>query len=559
MFDSIRRHQKWLWIVIMTVTIISFVAFFSPATQQTASNRGFFGQSPSVGSVNGRPLSEDEYYKIYREVLLRYWVSAGEWPRRQVEQMIADQIRARLLLIEKLEEMDVQVPESAVGKWIVQTFQDPNQKTFRKDLYDRLIKEELPNKGITLQDFERFVRHEVGIQHLIEVTGVSGNLVTPQEAEAQFRKEEEQVDTEVILLSATNYLDKVTIDPAALATFYTNQQANYRVPERVIVNYVKFDPTNYITEAEQAMNQITNLAQRIDEEYARRGTNAFTDSNNQPLPTEAAKEKIRTELRQQYSLIEARKKAIELANELFDLPMKPESLANLAAAKGLVLNTTPPFARNEVPPGLGVSQNFTEMAFKLTPTEPFPETPILTENAVYFIGFNSKVPSEIPPLETIRDRVVEDFRRSRATELVNAAGNELHSALTNAIAQGKSFQDAAKEANATVIDVPPVSQKTPLVPVLPNRADLTALKNAAFALKEGEISAFTPTRSGGLIVRLQAKVPVSAEKMSKEFPEYLAEMRRNRRYEAFTDWLRKELELAQIVLPSDKEEKQSVN
>jgi len=561
MFASIRRHQKWLWIFISAVTIISFVAFFSP-NQQNPFARKTSGTEP-VGSINGRPITRDEYLDVYREAHLRYLFSYGRWPEndeatRQLG-IMEQETRNRLLLTEKLKELDVRVSEKAAADWIVEAFQDRERKTFRKDAYANFIKNTLPEGRLSQKDFERFVRHEVGIQHLINVAGLSGKLVTPQEAEAIYRREHEQVDTEAVFLSSSNYLSAVTMDPTALATFYTNNAASYRDPERIQVSYVKFDATNHLAEADQKLSQMTNIHQIVEATYQQRGTNSFVDANNQPMTPDAAKQKIRDEIRQTLGLTEAHKKAIDFANKLIALPPQTNNLANLAAAEGLLSQITEPFGQNEEPPNLKVPLTFSQAAFSLSPQEPVYEQPIVGEESVYLIGWNKRIPSSLPPLDSIRAKVEEDFRRNKVRELVSNAGNELYNSITNALAQGKAFSAAVAEANFTSIDLPPFSQKTTVLPELPYRNSLPSLKNSAFALSPGKLSSFTQASDGGFIVRLQAKVPVSDARVKEELPDFLADLRRSRQYEAFSEWLRKERELAQIILPTDKTENKAAN
>ena len=138
-------------------------------------------------------------------------------------------------------------------------------------------------------------------------------------------------------------------------------------------------------------------------------------------------------------------------------------------------------------------------------------------------------------------------------EMTHAAGTELYNTLTNGMGQGKTFQAACLEANVLIADLPPFSQKTTALPELQNRGDLSSLKTAAFALTAGKISSFTPTRDGGFIVHLQAKIPVAESRLKAELPEYLSDLRRSRQYEAFAEWLRKEMELARISLPGEKQ------
>ena len=59
MFAHIRRHQKWLWILISAAVIISFVWLFSP-TQQMQGGTGDL--NAQLGSIYGDPITVREYY-----------------------------------------------------------------------------------------------------------------------------------------------------------------------------------------------------------------------------------------------------------------------------------------------------------------------------------------------------------------------------------------------------------------------------------------------------------------------------------------------------------------
>ena len=55
MFGTIRKHQTWLWAVIITVIIFSFVIYFSPYSKMNDSRRG----PVNLGSINGERISLD--------------------------------------------------------------------------------------------------------------------------------------------------------------------------------------------------------------------------------------------------------------------------------------------------------------------------------------------------------------------------------------------------------------------------------------------------------------------------------------------------------------------
>lgn len=553
MFGTIRRHQKWLWIVISTVTIISFVAFFSPQRRKQA---GWTGPRDLIGSINGRSVTRAEYADAYREAELRYLFSYGNWPDSDATMrqsgMLEREARNRLILIEKLNQLNIEVSESAMAQWIAEAFRDRTDKTFRKDSYDQFIKTALPSRGLTHADFERFARHEVGIQHLVALAGSAGKLIPPQEAETMFKHENEERQADALFIASSNFLAQVTVDPAAVATYYTNQQAVYRIPEKIQVSYVKFAATNYLAEADQELAKNTNLNQYVEGVYLQRGTNSFKDASGVVMTADAAKQKIRDEIRQTGGLEQAREKAVEFANELFKLEDKNGALEKLAAAKGLPSAVTEPFGQFETPKGLNVPSTFGQVSAKLTPEEPFADQLITAEDGVYVIALKQKIPAQIPPLDNIREKVTQDYTNSRALELARAAGRELHTAITNGVAQGKTFEAVAAEKNASPVVLTPFARKTTTLAGVPNRSDVSQLVSTAFQIEPGKVSDFVPTRTGGFIVHVKSVVPVAEDKLKSELPEFTKNLRQSRQYEAFSEWFQKQSESAQVVLPGDK-------
>src|SRR2546421_11792700 len=78
MLAHIRRHQRWLWGVIATLTIISFVYFLDPSTGRRGGGRSIFSGGPSdFGYINGRALGAGEYEQMKQEARLEHLFSSG--------------------------------------------------------------------------------------------------------------------------------------------------------------------------------------------------------------------------------------------------------------------------------------------------------------------------------------------------------------------------------------------------------------------------------------------------------------------------------------------------
>lgn len=535
MFGTFRKHQTWLWAIIIVVIVISFVIYFSPYQRMTGAQRG----TANLGSINGHRISEEEYVKARREVFLRTFFMTGNWPDEDAKKQGGELDRDTyqwLLLIQKQEQLGIHISTEVVAqaaKAMMSQFQRGGINS-----PEMFIEQVLKRVGFDEDDLERFVRHYIGMQEMIATLGLSGKLVTPQEVRALFKREHEEVATEAVFFSASNYLAGVTTTPDAVMQFYTNRQAAYRIPDRVQVSYVRIDLTNYLAEANQALGRMTNLDLQIEEAYRQGGTNFLREVKAQSL--EEAKVKVREARRKEFEMQSARKQALEFATPLFDMePMRAENLDKLAKDKGLVVRTTAPFDLQDGPKELEVGQDFAQKAFARTPDDPF-AGPILGQDGVYVIALVKKLPSEIPPLDQIRAQVENDYRLTQALSLARQAGTAFYQTLTNGLAQGKTVAAICAEAKLHLVEVPPLSLSTRELPQVEDHLQLNQFKQIAFTSPLGKVSPFQMTPEGGVIVYVKSKLPLDEAKMNASLPAFANYVRQSRQNEAFNDWFRKE-------------------
>jgi len=535
MFGTIRKHQTWLWAVIITLTIISFVVFFSPYSRLNSGRGG----SSNLGSINGVPVTPEEYQQTEHEVFLRYFFMNGSFPNEEARKSGFDPVREiylRLLLIHKQNDLNIHVGSELVAQ-TARNMLRPLQKA-NINSPTAFVKQILEPRGLQLDDLERFIRHELGVQEMISTIGLSGKLITPQEAQSLYEREHQEVAAEAVFFQASNYLASVTATPEAISQYYSNHIANYRIPDRIQINYVEYVLTNFQAEADAELAKITNINERLDAIYQQRGTNYYSEAKT---PQEA-KQKILEEERHNLMTVAAHKKASAFATELFDKePMRPENLPALAKEKGLTVKVSAPFDRETGPKDLHVHSEFTKRAFALSPTnEPF-AGPLVAEDAVYIIGWNRQIPSEIPPFEVMKERVTADYKFDQARALARQAGEALYATVTNGLAQGKAFSNICAEAKAPVTVLPPFSLSTRASSV-EEHMPFTQLKQLAFGTAPGKVSPFQPTFEGGGLVYVKARLPVDQAKMQADLPDFVNYVRMNRQSEAFNDWFRRQAE-----------------
>ncbi|HEU5124340.1 MAG TPA: SurA N-terminal domain-containing protein [Verrucomicrobiae bacterium] len=532
MFGTIRKHSSWLWLIIIAAMVVTMVIYFSP----TASTGGGARAAGDFGSIDGDKISQAEFVNASREASLAYFLSYGRWPESNPASGFDPdrETYQRLFFLKKIKDYNIQVDSESVAQAArnILTQAGRGQAVPLDAFVDQVLK-----GHATAEDFERYVRHQLALQQLISVVTLSSELVTPQEAQALYATFHQEIASDAVFFSGTNYQTSVTPPtPQVLGEFYTNQASLYRIPDRIQVSYVTFSASNYLAQADKLLAAETNLNAIVEENYQQRGTNFYPN-----LTPDEAKQKIREEMRHQVALNEARHAADEFANQLFDQePMRSENLTALASTNHLAVKVTAPFDEENGPVEFDGGANFTRDAFRLTPDEPF-AGPVLTEDAVYVAALAKKIPSTVPPLESIHAKVAADYKQSQASQMARRAGNDFAQKVATELAAGKSFAVICAEAKVKPVALPPISQSTTNVPPqLQGHVSFYQFQRVAFDVTPGKASEFSPTAEGGFVVYVEKRLPVDQAKMTADLPDFIKAIRQSRSRDALNAWLEKE-------------------
>jgi hypothetical protein len=534
MFGTIRRHSTWLWIVIIGLTVISFVYWGANPGGQGGGGRGNFGR------INGKPVTEEAIVNAQKLAKLQFFFRYQDWPGPEAQRAgykILEEGYKLLLLDQNLEQLGIVAGDEAKATVAANILRSIRQQGINSlaEFEQAVLKRE----GLGLEDLNRFIEHEVAMRQLTMLEGLSGRLATPQMVESLYRRENEELSAQVVFFSASNYLARVAVTPDAVQTFFTNQMALYRIPERVQVKYVTFPVSNYTAQAEERMAAVTNLQDQIDAQYLKRGTNYYSETSS----SEEAKAKIREELFQDILQFEARLAAAAFADTLMSADnMKASDLDALATQKGLTVQTTAPFAREEVPDGLAVNSLFAQEAFKLTPEEPF-GGPVVGDDSVFIIALDQRIPSENARFEDVKSKVEDRYRLQQATVMAREAGIAFVSQLTNGLAAGKTFAGVCTEVGQTPVLLPPFSQSTRELPEVEAHTALNLFKQVALTTPVGSASGFQYTADGGYVAYVQSRLPVDEARMNQELPQYTQFVRQSLGNEAFGEWFSREAQV----------------
>jgi len=531
MFGTIRKHSKWMWIIIVAATIVSFVIFFGPGGRQGQDET----QKYNFGTIGDQPITRDEYVGAQRSAYLDYFFNRGQWPDRDpaAKQGGFNEERLtyeRLLLMSKARELGISVsPESAakVAADIIRNSGAGSPREFEQRVLAGYA---------SLADFGRFVEQFITIQQLAATVGLPGNLVTPKEATALWKYENQEVSADLVFVPASNYVASVTATPEALQQFFTNQIERYRVPAKVAINYVEFAITNYWPIAGQMFtNGVTNIAEYAQAVYEQRGSNAFAGK-----PLAEATEQIINDTKRNFARRAATTNALALHVEMTDSEkVAPDALIKAAQRANLPVKLSPPFDTQSG--GFFLPSAVAQKAFTLNIENPVCE-PVATEETVYLLSLATNIPSYLPPFEAVSNRVNYDYVQMTANQFALAAGEALHAKLTNGLAQGEKFGALCTANGTRPLPLTPFSRSSRALTNLPPQVPVGLLQEAAFKVPAGKLSNWVPINGGGFMIFIKELLPLDETKMAEEMPKVLTQIRQSSQNEAFQSWFRKQAE-----------------
>jgi len=550
MIGTFRKHSQGMWWIIIVVIIITFVFWGSSTSRNSGGARSGDG---NYGVMNGEVITPALLEQTRREVRLGYaynyfYQSGGRWPgagENLPGQDLDQRSYQRLFLIQKTEAHGIQVSDEAVIRTANARMRDlARGKEVAATDFEREV---LARDKLNLADFERFIRHEIAIQELVKLIGAGGELVTPAEVDALYRQQFQPVSAQALFFRATNDLTTIPVTAEALGEFYTNRLAAYRLPDRVQISYVSYPLSNFLAEARTELAENTNLNEFIEVRYEQLGAEAFPDAKT---PAEA-KQKIREEFERNMAMDRAAKQANTFDHALYDKTVTNYSAAAFAAAAaelGLTAQVSAPFAVSATPAGLDVNEDFVRRAFSLTREDPLTE-PLAGKDHVYVIGYNRQLPSEVPALDTIRERVTSDYRFVQAATAAQKAGMEFHTLATNSLATGKTFADVCATAGLKPISLAPFSPASRSIPEIANQVREDEFKQAVFTTTPGQVTPLMRSADGAVLAFVAERLPVDESAMQTNLPAFTREVQQMRRSEVFDEWWRVEAPKAFAKIP----------
>jgi len=268
MLDFVRTKQKSMLIKIaFGLIILSFVIGYTMLTAPTDNGTNQAGDV--AARVNGEEISYTVFQNTYSTLYNLYQnIYQGNFdanlekqlnlPRQAMQQLVEEQ-----LLVQQASAYDLDVTQEELVNSIAQFEAFQLNGEFNRDRYLQV----LSYQRITPDQFENSQRRQLLTQK-VRNRLQEGAEVSQEEIEAAYHKENDKVNLNCVWLTPTLVETKVKVTDEKLAEFFKQNIENFRVPEKISLRYLQFDPARY-------ENEISAFTDDELERYYRRNLDLF--------------------------------------------------------------------------------------------------------------------------------------------------------------------------------------------------------------------------------------------------------------------------------------------
>ncbi len=433
-----RRHRRWLY-AFLWVVILGFIVFYIPAFTRVDSG----SPGESVGSVEGEPITVGQFQRAYmqrRQLYERLYqgrLDAAMLRTLGLEEQVFEGLVAERLLLREARRLGLVVGDDELAKSLTTA---PELQEDGRFIGAGELKRRLDLGGQRLTDFEE-ARRERLLGEKLEALVTAGVTASPAELEREYRRRNEQLKAEYVLVDAARFRGEATAGDDEVKVRFEARKESYRLPERRVVSFVLVDP--------EALRSRVALTERDLEGYYQERRDEFKQEEEVCASHVLVKLKAAPEAKEGHSDEEAKRLARDVLERLkkggdFAGIAKKESEDKGSAAGGGDLGC---FGRGRMLP------EFENAAFSLGAGETSSE-PVKTQAGYHVIRVSSRREESLLPLPQVKERL----RQLMTQERVRSLADQQSQAIEDALRSGRTLEVAAKAQGLVVQKSPPLAR-----------------------------------------------------------------------------------------------------
>lgn len=495
MITTIRKHQRWLLLLVAILTIIAFAWLYNTTdTEKLGENQ--------VAQLYGKTVYRPEVDRVVRLQRLAALLGLEEFLRSMSltatseEALLEEFVWNLLVLRHQAEVLFLQPTDDQVLEAIRTLPALSRDGQFDRAKYLELLQSQLAPSGLTERHLEELIRDSLRLDMLRRLLNSPLQLSNLEEKEIS--RALERIDAKLIKLGPLSETKGAEITEADVTAFYQENQASLQTPEFRQVVYVKVG----LSEAEAGLEGRARIEalQKVADRVARLAEEVGAG------------------------------KSLAAATEAAGLPLEKSGFFD---ARGSSPGADPAVPGDPV----GLPANVVADAFRLGSSGAVGE--VIQDGGDFYLVelVEVRAPRALTE-EEVAPRIREMLEEQSASLARQNEASGIRSALEAALSSGRSLDELAREKNLTVVEI------AGLEPWQQTMDERTMYARAVAELALGEISEISRDADGFYMLVVTARQEPSAELLASEGARLRKALLESKQTLLLAEWLRSSREAA---------------
>jgi dsDNA-binding SOS-regulon protein len=499
MINVLRKHSRWVWVVI-AVLAIPFVFYFVQRPDYGSMRSNVYGK------LYGRTVAQLEIDRGERMFDLARDLGMFEFLQDligavQTERAAREHFALNLIILRhEAATLGIRPTPAEAANALSNLRAFRGETGFDINKYNSAVQNYLGPRGFTEAQMEELAADQVALNRLKEILG-TGVSVSETESKKTFEQAYGKFEVSVVRFNKAEVANDVTISEDDIAKYYEAHKNQLKSDEKRRVQFVALR----LTEEEKKLAG----KQRID------------------------------------ALQKLADKATDVSQAL---SQKGADFSAVAVQFQLSVQNTDEFSQGSPDPQFKDNPQLAEAAFQLTPEEPTGE-PLQSADGFYILHLAGATPAKPLTLDEAKPKVVDALKATRERELLNSRAAKVAHDLRETLKAGDPLAAAAQKLNVKPEKIPPFTliddlDKNP--EAKPDQPDLPLIKQAVAELHPNEVTDPLPAGEGMLVAIVERRDPPDAPQQA-ERAQLEERLLRQKRMIVFHEWLRERRRVAGVV------------
>jgi len=441
-------QSKVVWGIFALLISVAFVSVSVPGSKNRSAAKRDRKAAQLAGRLFGEEVSRIELGRAYNSLRMNYTLQYAQYgqPFRitpEIDEILVESAWRRLAMLKKAKQLGITVsPKQTVS--LIQSqpiFQNRQTGQFDPEAYSMAL-QQIGSliRGMTPKAVEQHYAEEVLLRKVARIPA-QGALVTEEEITKAFHLYTDKLTVEYAAVPRS-LADTPKVTEEEAKTHFALNKEEFRMPEKVIVDYVQFAVADHLETAEVTDEMVAGFYENNKQRFLKQpAEDAAPDAVPEYQTLEEVKDEIATGIKMQLARSTAADLADELVSELADETTTFESTAQKLGLE--IVDNAPAFTLVDPVKGIDPTAPFQRAAFALEKDAThYYSDPVVGRDFIYVISLTKKLPSFLPSFDIVREDVIESARIAAAEKAYVEKAEQVHTEIQQVLKAGTPFADA---------------------------------------------------------------------------------------------------------------------